>query len=365
MLRRLTKKTKNLFRTAKLSVTFSRMVNKPFASVFRNARIVCKEGLFQPDEAFRLGLFNPELTTDERTQYLSRKRLTKIQKKLNPESWAPILKNKGIFYRHCIALDIPVPKIYGIFLKEMSGWCFDNSILNNRDDWRLFFENKVCDKFVIKPTHGAFGSGVSVFSRKQGGFIDSVGKMHTPSEMYSVMNLDSKHDGFLIQKRLRNHSEIIRLTNTEYLQTARITTLIDARNCCHIIHAHLKLITGSNVTDGFDKGQSGNIQAMIGLDDGILKPAVTMAQDGSGLRTLDIHPKTGIKISGFALPFWNDACTLVRDAAIKFTPLQTIGWDVAFTPDGPVIVEGNIWWDPPNQHRRMNEITEALLHGME
>ncbi len=38
------------------------------------------------------------------------------------------------------------------------------------------------------------------------------------------------------------------------------------------------------------------------------------------------------------------------DAARKFMPIRTIGWDVAVTPDGPVIIEDNLWWAPSHSN---------------
>jgi hypothetical protein len=365
MLRRSIKKIKHLFLTAKLAAKASSMYGAGYFNVLSRALTLCSEQQFLPDEAFRLGLFNPNVSADERRKYLSRKKLTKIQKSLNPESWAPLLKNKGLFYRYCMALDAATPKLYGIFVKGMAGWCFDSSIPHSRDDWLLFFEKKVADEFVMKPNQGAFGEGIRVFSREGGGFVDSFGKRYMAADIYSIIASDSECDSFVIQELLKNHPEIIRLTDTEHLQTVRITTVMDADARCHIIHTHFKLITGSNVTDSFHYGLTGNLQAIICPADGVLKSAVITAQEGSGIKTMDIHPKTGIALNGFRLPLWRQACVLVKETASKFLPLRTIGWDVALTPRGPVIVEGNIWWDPPNHHRRMNEIADALLQSMQ
>jgi hypothetical protein len=37
---------------------------------------------------------------------------------------------------------------------------------------------------------------------------------------------------------------------------------------------------------------------------------------------------------------------MVLDAAPHFLPYRALGWDVAFTPGGPVIVETNTRWLP-------------------
>lgn len=41
---------------------------------------------------------------------------------------------------------------------------------------------------------------------------------------------------------------------------------------------------------------------------------------------------------------WEEAFALVRGAAPHFLPLRTLGWDIAITPDGPMIIEANAHW---------------------
>ncbi len=360
MLRRTVKKAIHLFRTANLSVKASSMYRSGYFTVLSHALALCREQKFLPEEAFRLGLFNTNLRPDEFSKYLSRKKLTKIQKALNPESWESLLKNKGLFYRYCMAQGIAVPKLYAVFFKRSAGWSCDGSILACPGNWVEFFDKNFASEFVIKPSRGAFGKGVKVFNRQGGGFVDPFSKTYKALDIYSIMLSDPEHDSFVIQERLKNHPEIIRLTNTKHLQTVRITTFLDRANRCHIIHAHIKLVTGRGITDAFEYGLTGNIQASASLDDGALRPAVTLKLDGSGVKNISAHPKTGICFDQFQLPMWSRACKLVKDIAPKFLPIRTVGWDVALTPTVPVIVEGNIWWDPPNHHRNLDIIINAI-----
>jgi hypothetical protein len=64
---------------------------------------------------------------------------------------------------------------------------------------------------------------------------------------------------------------------------------------------------------------------------------------------------------GFAIPLWAEACALVERAALAFLPLRTIGWDVAVTPRGALLIEGNVTWDPPQLGAEISsEILDAI-----
>lgn len=54
-----------------------------------------------------------------------------------------------------------------------------------------------------------------------------------------------------------------------------------------------------------------------------------------------VHPKTGVKFKGFVIPFWDDVLKLVEKASAVVPEVGYVGWDIAITPNGPVIVEGN------------------------
>jgi hypothetical protein len=114
------------------------------------------------------------------------------------------------------------------------------------------------------------------------------------------------------------------------------------------------------VVDNWQRGLTGNAESAVSLSDGLLEPAVTICPNGSGLRTIPTHPKTGVCFDQFRLPFWSEVCSLVKETAIKFLPVRTIGWDVAITPNSPVILEEDIWCGAPNEHRQLHALLEIL-----
>ncbi len=349
-----------LFEVAKYCRKLTPLWSPIYPAILLRTIRLCRRQHFSPKEAFLLGLYNPNITNTETHKFISRKNLTKIQESINPISWAPLLKNKGIFYTYCMALDIPIPKLYAIFFKQVAGWCYDGSIPASREDWKKLFDCQLPATFVVKPAQGACGKGFNIFSRSNKRFIDASGRAYESADLYDTLLSDPQYESFIIQEQLKNHPELLRLTSIEFLQTVRIITIVDRKNQCRIIHAHLKLITGQNVADNFEHGLSGNIEPLVSLADGLLQSAVTMSQDGSGVHTILNHPKTKIVFNQFRLPLWDQTCKLVKETAPKFLPIRSIAWDVALTPHGPYIVEGNIWWSPPNQHKRMDVILNEL-----
>ena len=113
-------------------------------------------------------------------------------------------------------------------------------------------------------------------------------------------------------------------------------------------HAFLRIAVGGNAVDNFRDGRTGNLIARIDLVRGELGDSWGSASDGVGLARVALHPGTGVPFDGFRLPLWEEAKSLVEKAAILFLPMRCLGWDVALTPSGPVLVEANMWWDPSN-----------------
>jgi hypothetical protein len=56
------------------------------------------------------------------------------------------------------------------------------------------------------------------------------------------------------------------------------------------------------------------------------------------------HPDTGIVLQGLQLPFFAEAVDLAIRIHEDLPMIHSVGWDLAITPDGPVIVEGNSNW---------------------
>lgn len=86
-----------------------------------------------------------------------------------------------------------------------------------------------------------------------------------------------------------------------------------------------------------DNGTAGGIFAMVDVDTGIV---MSWGATVSGKRFLR-HPTTGVTIPGFQIPQWDKVKELVAEVTAMTPELVAIGWDVAITADGPVLVEGN------------------------
>ncbi len=104
----------------------------------------------------------------------------------------------------------------------------------------------------------------------------------------------------------------------------------------NIISSFFRMGTAGAVVDNIASG---------GMFVGIDHNSGTLKQEGYrnlefGGEVLRNHPDTNFEFMGFKIPYYNEACELVQKAT-KTIPNRLIGWDVAITPTGPTIIEGN------------------------
>jgi hypothetical protein len=270
-----------------------------------------------------------------------------LQNQLNPQELISLTEDKSVFAAYCSARGIPVPTHFAT-LGRTTAEIPDGSTLTTREAWLREIVPQLPPTFITKPALGVYGEGVTLWTREGANFRDHKQRLHSAKALYEQCCSDPKYDRYVVQSRLSNHRSLVELTGSSSLQTVRLVTLIDADGKAKCLYAEWKLVVGDNVTDNFSAGRSGNLAASVALADGAVGPAQAQAPNGIGFRQLRCHPETGAPLQGFRLPDWDSVIELALRAAQLFLPLRTIGWDIGLTPDGPVIVEGNRWWDPPN-----------------
>ncbi len=157
--------------------------------------------------------------------------------------------------------------------------------------------------------------------------------------------------GYLIQDCLTAHDELQAICGGG-MPTVRIVTL-DQGNGPELYTAAIKLTGGNNVADNFWRG--GNLIAPVDVETGKMGKAITMmGPEGEFCAT---HPDTGAAIDGTALPNWNEAKEVSLNSARLLKDAVLIGFDVALSDQGPVIIEGNSTPD-------LNMLQLAHRHGM-
>lgn len=166
----------------------------------------------------------------------------------------------------------------------------------------------------------------------------SVGRL-SAAELVDELRRDSREQDLVLQRRVLNASSIDRFS-LGGLCTIRVVTCSNKQKDIEPLFATLRMPTGDSVADNF---QSGGIAAPVDLETGQLGSAVAKYPTESG-DFYETHPDTGAQIKESRVPCWEEVLDLVRFAHEQFQRTVTVGWDVAITEDGPIVIEGNKRW---------------------
>jgi hypothetical protein len=143
--------------------------------------------------------------------------------------------------------------------------------------------------------------------------------------------------GFLIEEKVANHP-VLDALHPGSLNTMRVVSIRTRDGRWHLPMVYLRVGRGDSQVDN---SQFGGI--MVPLDaDGVGGTAWDIKADAHYTQ----HPDTGAAFVGLRVPMFREALALVRRACSHFGFMTTIGWDVAVTPEGPALIEGNAFWNP-------------------
>lgn len=174
-------------------------------------------------------------------------------------------------------------------------------------------------KFVCKPIDGAQGEDVHVYHIE--GDVPALYK--EIKEKYAC--------GFMLEEWIEQHPVLSEIY-PKAVNCLRIITVYDGKDT--------DFLTGGvtfGLEDEIANGSKPSVVAPVDFETGILyKPAANF-----GTPLYERHPMTGAQILGVQLPFWEATLDLLKRASARVPTVGYIGWDIALTPNGPVLIEGN------------------------
>ncbi len=148
--------------------------------------------------------------------------------------------------------------------------------------------------------------------------------------------------GIVLQERLWNHRAMLGTLTTGGLATIRLVSCRSVSGAFELLPPVIRMPVGDAIADNIAQG--GLAAPIDGASGRISGPAIRKDK-AVGISVYAAHPTTGARLDGFAVPFWSKVPALALRAHRAFPSLAFIGWDIAVLDDGPVLLEGNAWWD--------------------
>jgi Sugar-transfer associated ATP-grasp len=223
----------------------------------------------------------------------------------------------------------------------------------------------------VKRRRGKGANGAATYRRTAPfEYLDEDNRPTNLAQIIIELARRSRHDRLLVQPLLRNHPAIADLAD-EALITFRLWTCLDENLQPVLTNAYLRSM--AKLEPKWDVGRLEEFAAPIDLETGTLGQ-ITGDKPECLSEWFDRHPVTGAMVTGRAIPFWPELAALGVKAHTLVPERVMIGWDMAMTAEGPVLLEGNSFADvlypqriyrTPLGHMRLGELLNFHLGRLE
>lgn len=257
---------------------------------------------------------------------------TRIKQYVYSNYWglSHVARNEGLTYRRMERLidkynlfeywDIlHVKQKFNVFYKDFihHDWRYVNEI--SYDEFAIFLRKY--DSIFIKPTLGEDGEGIRKFTLSS-----------CPDEDLEALFQKLIGEKAIIEECIIQHPSMA--FGTKSVNTIKVTTVMNSLGEPRIIKSMLRIGIGDSVIDNLATGG-----AIYDID--IEKGIVSSYGYSKYGDKLIFHPGTELVILGFKIPHWERVKECAINAAKMLPQDRIIGWDIAITPDGVDLIEGN------------------------
>lgn len=262
--------------------------------------------------------------------YIGTKRFLKTQGKANKllsnrltqiESFNVLLKDKFIFWAFIHSLGIPaINNLFLIVAGKLQSLTEITEI--------SLLENGM---YIIKNASIESGRGVKTFEIKNQTIVFESADLSETTFLRKF-----KSGVWIIQPRIESHQKI-KTVNASALNTTRIYTMNTGSDIVYM--GSFQAFATDNAP--IDSWQYGSIYVGIDEKTGNLNEHGLTSENDLRLGLLKEHPNSQVRFENYVLPYFNESVLLCKKAHRYLYGFFVIGWDIAITDKGPIIVEAN------------------------
>lgn len=276
--------------------------------------------------------------------FLSYREATVFWKVINPKNYASLARDKYLTHIFLESAGIPMPQLYAYYNANSSPYgrvACDYETLRG-----VLFKNSVQDCVVKPASDSAHGNNVFVCKGIYYGDDDCF-LIKSDEERVSLRSLcnSCKKTPLLFEQRVVQ-SHRFDLLNPSSINTVRIMTSLYPGGKSTVFASWMRM--GRKGSDVDNASSGGNVDCAVDVESGKCYNA-SQFNSFSDVVRIERHPDSGEQVEGFLIDDWDGIKSALCDYQSRIPYLKAIGWDVAITENGPVIIEINNWWDPTGQ----------------
>ena len=242
------------------------------------------------------------LTNKEKDTFVTAKKFYKILHYLNNEKYIVLLNDKLVFN-----------KLFNEYIKR--------DYINLRESSFEDFEKFLKGKNIVfaKDPVGEGGHGISKIKVKEQNNI---------KKLYNEL---LKNKQLLVEEEIIQSKDLNEI-NPNVVNSFRIITIMDKEGKVHLVNNALRINQDETDVIGCTNDLYFSLNENGKIDSNVIDDYGNVYQN---------HPLTNKKFSDVKIKGVKEAFEMCLEAHRKIPQIRYIGWDIAFTEKGPVMVEGN------------------------
>lgn len=302
-------------------------------NLFKQYRQIIKYGSYEP--YYFLYGFDRKTTRecDTYVNYTVFRNRRNYLNLFNEHNSSCILRNKLYFGAFTRALGIPSAKDV-IYIEDGRLFSITDGMME-KDMTFIAQIPKGC--YFVKSLDGENGDDIFKLTVGGGdGIITSSKNDLSPQDIYLTLSKGK----WIIQEQIKQHKDIDKIYSGS-INTLRIITVKNLKDGdIELFPSIMRIGVGGSF---IDNGSKGGIMIGINFEKSCLRDYGVRKPEFGGI--VYQHPDSKVELKGYVIPYLKESMELCKRCHKLLDNIHSIGWDVAITEQGPILIEGNDNWE--------------------